>query len=223
MLNIYVPHNRNVKPFFDNVYGIDLFPDEYTEFTKMFLDSHKDGDFVCNNPILLDFLPKENLIYIDKEGNRYNWSEYFKSGKPSENYLNVTKVKKIGSEHFSAEELMCHGKEQGHCDCGIETAEKVSPKLLELLEQFRYNTGGRPIEISCAYRCPVHNRHPSVGGVENSQHVLGTAADVLYPSYMSHGEFKWYAEQLPFDGIGEYDWGLHLDVREGGIGAGIRW
>lgn len=117
------------------------------------------------------------------------------------------------SEHFSEEELVCH-----HCGRGIE---KINPRLLELLEQLRYNSGGRPIEISCAYRCDYWNR--VVGGVPRSQHLLGNAADVQYPSYMSQGEFKWYAEQLPFDGIGEYDWGLHLDVRDGGVGSGIRW
>lgn len=219
-MNIYVPHNRYVAPSgLDNVYGMDMYLDEMEDFVKSFLNIHKDGNFVCNNPLLLDFFPKEYLVYIDKEGNKQKFGE----GKASEWYINKAKPKKLGSEHFSAEELMCHGKEQGHCNCGVETAEKVSPRLLELLEQLRYNIGGLPIEISCAYRCPVHNRHPEVGGVENSQHVLGTAADIQYPSYMSHGEFKWYVEQLPFDGIGEYDWGLHVDTRYGGIGERVTW
>ena len=38
------------------------------------------------------------------------------------------------SEHFSAAELMCHGASQGHCGCGPETANNVSPLLLEKLE-----------------------------------------------------------------------------------------
>ena len=221
-MNIYVPHNRNVAPSgLDNVFGMDMYLDEMENFVKSFLTIHKDGKFLCHNPFLLDFLPKDSLVYIDKEGNYHNWLEYFGEGIPSEQYIKATKPVKLGSEHFSAEELMCHGKEQGHCNCGVDTAGKVSPRLLELLEQLRYNTGGRPIEISCAYRCPSHNIE--VGGVPNSQHVLGTAADVQYPSYMSRGEFKWYAEQLPFDGVGEYDWGLHLDVRSGGIGDRVTW
>lgn len=217
-MNIYVPHNRYVAPSgLDNVYGMDMYLDEMEDFVKSFLNIHKDGNFVCNNPLLLDYFPKEYLVYIDEKGNKQKFGE----GKASEWYINKAKPKKLGSEHFSAEELMCHGKEQGHCNCGIETAEKVSPRLLELLEQLRYNTGGRPIEISCAYRCDRHNFE--VGGVENSQHVLGTAADIQYPSYMSHGEFKWYVEQLPFDGIGYYDWGLHVDTRYGGIGERVTW
>ena len=119
------------------------------------------------------------------------------------------------SPHFSESELSCHC-----CGRGVE---KISPRLLELLEQLRANIGGA-IEISCAYRCPKHNAE--VGGVPNSQHVLGTAADVQTPNYEfchTPEQLQWYCEQLPFDGIGLYDWGCHVDVREGGIGAGIRW
>ena len=119
------------------------------------------------------------------------------------------------SEHFSESELSCHC-----CGRGVE---KISSKLLELLEQLRANIGG-PLEISCAYRCPAHNAE--VGGVPNSQHVLGTAADVQTPNYEhchTPEQLQWYCEQLPFDAIGLYSWGCHVDVREGGIGAGIRF
>ena len=220
---IYVSFNRNVKPDYPNIYAMDLYPDEYEEFARPYIDRCKNESFVVNSPFLLDYLPKDYLIFVDKDGTRYKWSEYFKSGKPSENYVNAITPKKLGSEHFSAEELMCHGASQGHCNCGVETAGKVSPRLLELLEQLRYNIGGTPIKISCAYRCPAHNRHPDIGGVENSQHVYGTAADVQFPSYMDEGAFKWHAEQLPFDGIGYYDWGLHVDTRSGGIGERVIW
>ena len=119
------------------------------------------------------------------------------------------------SEHFSEAELSCHC-----CGRGVE---KISPRLLELLEKLRENIGG-PIEISCAYRCPSHNAE--VGGVPNSQHVLGTAADVQTPNYdhcNTPEQLLWYCEQLPFDGIGLYDWGCHVDVRDGGVGSGIRF
>ena len=120
------------------------------------------------------------------------------------------------SEHFSVEELMCHGASQGHCGCGPETANNVSPLLLEKLEALRAMIGG-PIEISCAYRCPAHNAE--VGGVPNSQHVNGTAADVQTPNYNhcnTPEHLKWYCEQIGFDGIGLYDWGCHVDVRDNG-------
>lgn len=127
------------------------------------------------------------------------------------------------SKYFSEYELMCHGREQGDCDCGVDSSENVSPRLLELLDQLRENIGG-PLELSCAYRCPEHNAY--VGGVPNSQHVFGTAADVQTPDYEycnTPEQLLWYAEQLPFDGIGLYDWGVHVDVRDGGVNAGYRW
>ena len=129
----------------------------------------------------------------------------------------------MSSKYFSNAELMCHGASQGDCWCGEDTAYNVDPRLLELLDQLRELIGG-PIEISCAYRCPEHNA--AVGGVPGSQHAMGTAADVQTPSFAhccTPEQLKWYCEQLPFDGIGIYDWGCHVDVRDGGVDAGYRW
>ena len=81
------------------------------------------------------------------------------------------------SEHFSADELSC-----SHCGRG---ADIVSARLLELVEQLRYNCGGYPLQCNCAYRCPEHNAE--VGGVPNSQHVLGTAMDIQCPSQLTIG------------------------------------
>ena len=122
----------------------------------------------------------------------------------------------MASEHFSDYELMCHGKEQGDCHCGPETAQYVSPLLLEKLEELRTMIGG-PIELSCAYRCAAHNA--AVGGVPDSQHRLGTAADIRTPDYEfcnTPEQLAWYCEQVGFDGIGIYDWGCHVDVRDNG-------
>lgn len=127
------------------------------------------------------------------------------------------------AKYFSPEEMMCHGREQGHCNCGTESASHVSWRLLDLLDKLRENIGG-PLEVSCMYRCPAHNA--AVGGVADSQHVMGTAADVQTPNYPhchTPEQLQWYAQKLPFDGIGLYDWGVHVDVREGGIGAGYKW
>ena len=129
----------------------------------------------------------------------------------------------MASKYFSNAELMCHGASQGDCCCGEDTAYNVDARLLELLDELRDLIGG-PIEISCAYRCPDHNA--AVGGVPDSQHALGTAADIQIPGYdhcCTPDQLKWYCEQLPFDGIGLYDWGCHVDVREGGVNAGYRW
>ena len=128
----------------------------------------------------------------------------------------------MASTYFSDEELMCHGACQGDCYCGEDSAQNVNPRLLELLDQLRENVGG-PLSLSCAYRCPAHNE--AVGGVPNSQHALGNAADVLVPDWLTIDEFLWYTQQLPFDGRGVYrDSGfIHLDVREGGTEGGYYW
>lgn len=122
------------------------------------------------------------------------------------------------SEHFAANEFACH------CGCGTG-GDKIHPRLIELLEQLRANIGGLPLHINSGYRCPSHNA--AVGGVPNSQHALGTAADVARPAGLSFGAFQWYVDQLPFDGIGLYpgDMGdfIHVDVRNGGIGSHIYW
>ena len=121
------------------------------------------------------------------------------------------------SEHLAANEFACH--------CCGQGGNKIHPRLIELLEQLRANTGGLPLSINSGYRCPSHNA--KVGGVTNSQHVLATAADVARPSHLSFGEFQWYVEQLPFDGIGLYPDSMgdfiHVDVRNGGIGSHIFW
>lgn len=130
------------------------------------------------------------------------------------------------SEHFRRNEFWCKGQEQGTCNCNHSC--KVSPRLLELLEQLRKNIGGLPIYVNSGYRCPKHNSSPAVGGAEFSQHTEGNAADLAIPNGLSFGQFKWYVEQLPFDGIGlykrgEYDGWIHVDVRDGGIGSKIYW
>lgn len=118
------------------------------------------------------------------------------------------------SEHFDTSEFTCH-----HCGAG---AEKIGRRLIELLEQLRQACGNRPLHINSGYRCPTHNRN--VGGVPDSQHVKGTAADVAVPAGMSFDAFARAVESLPFDGVGYYapDF-IHVDVRNGGVGAHITW
>ena len=71
---------------------------------------------------------------------------------------------------------------------------------------------GRPVYIESGYRCEDHNRE--VGGVPNSQHVLGTAADITVDD-ISIDELADIAKECGADGVGRY-YGLqfvHIDVR----------
>lgn len=53
--------------------------------------------------------------------------------------------------------------------------EGLDPRLVILMDQWR-DRAGIPIVITCGYRSPEHNE--IVGGVENSAHTKGLAADV---------------------------------------------
>jgi len=121
----------------------------------------------------------------------------------------------MASKYFSDDELTCH------C-CGKYPDGGMDQNLLELLDEIR-ETVGSPVEISCAYRCPEHNRE--VGGVSNSQHVDGTAADVIVPTGWTVDQLADLAQRLNADGIGRYYTSgfVHVDVREGRTGAGYAW
>ncbi|MDY6148972.1 MAG: D-Ala-D-Ala carboxypeptidase family metallohydrolase [Porphyromonas sp.] len=90
----------------------------------------------------------------------------------------------------------------------------MNPVLLAKLDELRERLG-RPVIVSSGYRCPVHNRN--VGGVYNSQHVNGTAADIYCPG-VAVGELASAARAVGFDGIGVYyfEGFVHVDCRDGG-------
>ena len=115
------------------------------------------------------------------------------------------------SEHFDSSEFACK------CGCGgLEEGAGIDRRLVDVLENMRQFLGV-PLEINSGYRCPAHNL--SVGGVWNSQHTKGTAADVALPEGMDAEYLAVVAEKFGADGIGVYDWGVHVDVR----GYKSRW
>ena len=136
-------------------------------------------------------------------------TDFFLTEKPLPDTIDKHTAGGRLSEHFQSSEFVCH------C-CGMG-GDKISSRLIELLESLRANIGGLPLHVNSGYRCPKHNKE--VGGVKNSQHLRGAAADIATPKGMELEVFKWYAEQLPFDFIGVYPKSnfLHLDVRDGGI------
>ena len=115
------------------------------------------------------------------------------------------------SGHFSESEMSCH-------HCGQLPAGGISGVLLDGLERLR-TIVGKPIYVTNAYRCPEHNA--AVGGVSNSQHVHGTAADI-YVDGMGVWELANICKQI-FDGVGEY-YGqefVHVDMRDNGNSTGV--
>ena len=72
------------------------------------------------------------------------------------------------TKNFTRHEFECK------CGCGFD---RVNAKLVRALQKIR-DAFGKPIYISSGCRCPVHNK--AVGGVWNSQHTLGRAADIYW-------------------------------------------
>jgi uncharacterized protein YcbK (DUF882 family) len=110
----------------------------------------------------------------------------------------------MNSEHFQDSELRCH-----HC-----MENKVTAELLDALEKFRTLAGNRPVHVDSAYRCPAWNA--KIGGVTDSQHLVGCAADIRI-SGMLPSALEKIARQIPeIRGIGRADMQgyLHIDVRE---------
>ena len=80
----------------------------------------------------------------------------------------------------------------------------------------------RPIRITNAYRSPEHNK--KVGGVKNSQHLYGTAADIqirnMTPKQVYNLLNKLMDEGIILQGgLGLYRSFVHYDFR----GERVRW
>ena len=115
------------------------------------------------------------------------------------------------SEHFSREEMACK------C-CHNLPLNGISQALLDGLEKLRTRIGDKPINVTNAYRCEIHNQE--VGGVRDSQHVLGKAADIWVEGFSSY--YLCGICQEIFDGVGIYidDDFVHVDMRSDGKEVG---
>jgi len=92
-------------------------------------------------------------------------------------------------------------------------AVRVDPELVFALERFRALIGDKEIQITSGYRTPDYN--DSVGGVPGSQHIIGTAVDIVVDG-MSSEELEPLAKQAGFIFTQSYRGSphLHVDVRD---------
>ena len=69
-------------------------------------------------------------------------------------------------------------KSEFECKCGCEMPNDVFLEISKLASQLQHirDFVRKPVKLTNAYRCPEHNKE--VGGVSNSQHILGKAADI---------------------------------------------
>ena len=88
----------------------------------------------------------------------------------------------------------------------------ISPQLIMVLQRIRSHFN-KPITINSGYR--THARNNTVNGAKFSQHLYGTAADIVV-SGISPVEVANFAETLlpNTGGIGRYSTFTHIDVRK---------
>jgi uncharacterized protein YcbK (DUF882 family) len=94
-------------------------------------------------------------------------------------------------------------------------------KLAKFLQVIRDNTG-RSITINSGYRSELYNE--KIGGERKSQHLLGTAADIVVKDYTPKQvydliELLIEKGDLPEGGLKAYDTFTHYDIR----GKKARW
>lgn len=114
------------------------------------------------------------------------------------------------ARNLLASEFACTKGECPHCKGGM-----AHVRWLNAWERLRPVVG--PTIVTNGYRCPIHNAE--VGGAEDSEHLRGTAGDLVFP--------KSFNPETPealklflicgFRGIGRgmASGAVHLDVREG--------
>lgn len=95
------------------------------------------------------------------------------------------------------------------CSCRFCSLTVVDLKLMTQLQLFRDHLG-KSIKITSGYRCETYNRE--IGGVKNSQHALGKAADIVVNG-MNTEDLAKEAKKF-FTGVGTYDTFVHVDVRD---------
>lgn len=116
------------------------------------------------------------------------------------------------------DDIQFFSRTEFRCPCGRCGGFPVEPQesMVRTVDEIRRRLG-IPVSIvdggGSGVRCAAHNAE--VGGVANSQHLYGLAADLH--SAASPAQMKAVAEDVMgrTGGIGLYDWGIHLDTRQG--------
>ena len=110
------------------------------------------------------------------------------------------------------------------CKCGCEMPEDVKENIQEVAKNLQVirDVLKAPIRVNSSYRCPKHNK--AIGGVKNSQHVLGKAADIRCDFISIDSLHKTILElikegKICSGGVGKYKTFIHYDTR----GRNARW
>ena len=108
-------------------------------------------------------------------------------------------------------------KKEFRCKCGGKYCNgypaEIDLTMVRYADEIRRRIG-KPIGVNSGLRCSQHNRNE--GGVDGSQHTLGTAVDLGKPSGITVAKMAEIAEDVIGNtgGIGIYSWGIHIDSRK---------
>lgn len=103
--------------------------------------------------------------------------------------------------YFKVREFACHD--------GSDTV-LIDDALVQLLGYIR-TYFGKPVTINSGYRTVDYNK--KVGGVSNSQHVQGKAADIVVQDVPPRAVASYLESLFPLHGIGLYPSFVHVDTR----------
>jgi len=105
------------------------------------------------------------------------------------------------------------------CNCGCKMPADVHVNIVKLTNQLQVlrDILEKPIRITNAYRCESHNK--KVGGVSNSQHLYGKAADIqikgIKPKHIANLiDELIYGGHMLQGGLGVYNNFVHYDIRK---------
>jgi len=105
------------------------------------------------------------------------------------------------TQHFCLEEFIKsnEAKKRGITNLpDTRAVVNLSVLCIQILEPLRVAMG-HPIKIGSGYRCKELNK--AVGGVSNSQHIIGQAADLCIDGDIEKGKrwFNWIKTHCEFD------------------------
>ena len=105
------------------------------------------------------------------------------------------------------------------CNDGSAMPKEVLLNIQKLANQLQVlrDCLGVPITVNSAYRSPSYNK--KIGGVSNSQHVLGKAADITAKGYTPAQVYARIEELIKSGdmlqgGLGSYSTFTHYDIRK---------
>ena len=117
------------------------------------------------------------------------------------------------TKNFNLSEFTC---KCGNCEIPPDVLSNI--KILADQLQIIRNRLNKPIKINSGYRCKYHN-DITVKGSKNSQHKLGTAADIVIKDIRVKDTYN-FLNQLMQNGtiinggLGSYNNFTHYDIRD---------